>query len=499
MNPNNGRIKIAHCTWATGIGGGVGRMDAYLHRFLDREKFDLRFIAVKSQKPGEVWFDGSVDCVFTGDTGRFDTLVKFFSDVDIVQFQGGFDPLVCEAARACGVPALVEVMHSVEQGQFYPYIDATVCVSNAVMTVQPDKARARLIYNGIDLAEFPFAKRRDARDRIVILQAANRDKVTFNLDELADLLLPLDPRIELWIAGNYDHTKFTSTERVKHFGLRHDIAVFYRQADFMLLLTKREAFGLVAAEAMASGCVPIVSNFDGPAEIVDNGVNGFTVNPADKGAVVAAVKEGLRLLESGGIGPMRDNGRKKVEDRFTAQRCVEEYEKIYHELLGVKGRRIAQWSGRAEPGPDVDVADSVFYFKSELWEPYFESLAALAKRNGALSHPLLAKLALRQAANCTERGRVDIAEGVYRKVFESGFRGVEWMTEWKKSAKDGGMKKFIEDQAGIYVMSEAESLIGAGKVAETLELLRKGMEACPSSAEIAEVYRMLAEKLGQGG
>jgi len=390
----------------------------------------------------------------------------------------------------------VEVMHSVEPGQFYPYIDATICVSRSVQACQKDSAKAPVIYNGIDLAEFPYQPRSGTGDKIAILQAANRDKVTFNLDELADSLLPLDDRIELWIAGNYDHTKFTSTDRVKYLGLRSDIAEFYRQADFMLLLTKREAFGLVAAEAMASGCVPIVSNFQGPAEIVDDGVNGFTVNPADRGAVVDAVKRGLALLESGKLDEMRLAGRKKVEERFTAQRCVAEYETLYEKLIEQKGRRKARWEGGAAPTPDVDIFDSVHYFKSELWELYFQSLQNVATRPGAITHSLLAMLAVRQAKNLMERGRGDIAEGVFRKVYESGFRDVEWMAEWKNCATSDGMKKAIENEIAVYVMAAAEDMINAGKGAEALKILRQGAATCPDYPEIAEVLALLSRKMG---
>ena len=59
---------------------------------------------------------------------------------------------------------------------------------------------------------------------------------------------------------------------------RKDIFKIYSESHVLILLSKSEGFPKVIMEAGVFGCVPIVSNFYGIAEVIEHGVNGFIMN-----------------------------------------------------------------------------------------------------------------------------------------------------------------------------------------------------------------------------
>lgn len=67
--------------------------------------------------------------------------------------------------------------------------------------------------------------------------------------------------------------------RVDFAGAVSDMRAFYKNIDFFLLPSIREPLGLVAVEAMASGCPVIATAVDGVPEAVQNGKTGFCIQP----------------------------------------------------------------------------------------------------------------------------------------------------------------------------------------------------------------------------
>ena len=69
---------------------------------------------------------------------------------------------------------------------------------------------------------------------------------------------------------------------------------FYQRAKILLQLSHPdlwvETFGLTILEAMVYGIPAIVPNIGGPVELIDDGVNGFTVDPLNIEILVGKVK-----------------------------------------------------------------------------------------------------------------------------------------------------------------------------------------------------------------
>jgi glycosyltransferase involved in cell wall biosynthesis len=73
--------------------------------------------------------------------------------------------------------------------------------------------------------------------------------------------------------------------------LREGVAGAMREADFFILPSVEDAFGLVALEAMASGVPPIVTEHVGAGELISNRRDGFVIPVGDPTAIVELVEE----------------------------------------------------------------------------------------------------------------------------------------------------------------------------------------------------------------
>lgn len=113
---------------------------------------------------------------------------------------------------------------------------------------------------------------------------------------------------------------------------------------FLFPLRWEEPFGLVMIESMASG-TPVVAFAKGSvSEVVKDGETGFIINPSPddirgnwiikKTGIegLCEAVERIYSLPSDQYRQMRQNCRKHVEDNFTIQRMVDEYEKVYQQI-----------------------------------------------------------------------------------------------------------------------------------------------------------------------
>lgn len=80
---------------------------------------------------------------------------------------------------------------------------------------------------------------------------------------------------------------------LKIFPLQKNLHSFYQRARILLQLSHPnkwvETFGLTILEAMSYAVPCIVPNVGGPLELVDNGINGYVVNPLDIDTVILQI------------------------------------------------------------------------------------------------------------------------------------------------------------------------------------------------------------------
>ncbi|VAX19909.1 hypothetical protein MNBD_NITROSPINAE03-1839 [hydrothermal vent metagenome] len=496
-------LRLVHCAMSAGIGGGIERMDALYNRYIDRNIIDPVFVAVKKEDPGVRLYDPSIPFRYTGDESRFKALLPFFADADIVQFSGGFDPLVCEAARATSVPVLIELMHLTEPGQIYPNIDISVCVSQTVCRAQPFRDKTTVIHNGIDIEDFPFNDDPDTGENIVMLESTRREKkMHFHLDEIADVVARIDPNAKLWLAGRGQTGE--STGQARFLGLRSDMAKLYRKADYLVMLSIHEPFGLIVLEAMASGCLPIVADDGGMAEMVTHGVDGWLVPANDKKAVEEVIGEAISVHGSAKWLEMRRSAREKVEKEFSGRACLLKYEKLYKDMIELKGRRKERGSINVEAPPEADIADALHNFNGQMWDGVKRCVGRMGDKRAPIKIKQVADVALLLAKQSVAHGHDQLADIIYKKLYESGFKDIEMMKEWINVRGGGSPVDFIlkelmmaEPESQEWVLLSAEQSLNNGDAATALKILEKGVETIPEADELAATLALLQDRLGK--
>jgi glycosyltransferase involved in cell wall biosynthesis len=101
--------------------------------------------------------------------------------------------------------------------------------------------------------------------------------------------------------------------------------------DIFVLASVFEDYGMVLLEAMASGRPVVASQTGGIPEIVENGVTGILVPPADPLALSNGVSKLLNFPKE--IERMGMEGRKRFESKFTIEKEVEKHQTFYESLL----------------------------------------------------------------------------------------------------------------------------------------------------------------------
>jgi hypothetical protein len=309
-------------------------METYYHRFYNRDLIEPHLISLNRRPASGAEYDKTVPHIPLNQSNRFEHLVSVLQDFDVIQFQGSFDPLVCEASKFVKRPhVLIEVLHNIERGGLYQEIDGIIGVSHAVQKIQQDDERCITILNGVDLDLFPFSIEQKPTDKIILLQVARRSKLAVSLEELAADLITMHPSIELWIVGDWVGE---STEQVKFLGIREDVAELYRQAHFTVLLSKEEPFGLVAIESMASGTPVIVSNSGGFRDIITDSSHGFLVDRPTKEQALLVLHDAISSIKSERYKDIVEGGRRRVEQEFCIKKCVKKYEDVILKLYSEK-------------------------------------------------------------------------------------------------------------------------------------------------------------------
>jgi len=101
-----------------------------------------------------------------------------------------------------------------------------------------------------------------------------------------------------------------------------------------------EPFGLVMAEALASGTPVVACPYGAAIELVEDGVTGFLRD--DLQDLVDAVRDAPRCEA--------DQCRRRVENLFSAEAMIDGYERLYCELLRDRGRRSRRVTALAPVG-----------------------------------------------------------------------------------------------------------------------------------------------------
>lgn len=220
-----------------------------------------------------------------------------------------------------------------------------------------DPAKIELIYNGVNLDQFPHPAKengpvppvRDLRlapgDRPIVV-VANLWPVKGHeiLFEAAVRVTALYPTAKFVLVGTGAARRAVLEERARalaidkqvlFLGPRQDVPDILPQMEISVLPSLAEGFSNAILESMAAGLPMVATDVGGNREAVIEGETGFLVPPRDPEALADRI---LRLLGDRALAQrMGQAGRERIETTFSLQRMVAETERFYERLLEERG------------------------------------------------------------------------------------------------------------------------------------------------------------------
>ena len=253
-------------------------------------------------------------------------------------------PLVTTLHGSAWVRATHPVLEAFRE---FPFVS----LSRAERRFLPGLNYVATVYNGIRIEEFPLESNKE--DYLLFAGRLAPEKGAAEAVELAlktGRRLRIAGLIEPQYQAYFDERikPYVDGRQIEYLGLlsQTQLAPIYRKAAGVLLLIHwSEPFGLVAAEAQASGTPLIATRRGALPEIIRDGETGFVVDSFEQ--AIGAVDR----LQS--ISPAAC--RRNVEQRFTVDLMARGYEAVY-EAVVAQSRRGSQPAGAAGR-PVTPVAD----------------------------------------------------------------------------------------------------------------------------------------------
>jgi len=280
---------------------------------------------------------------------EFSTIQKVLehrNDFDILSSHIGFH--ILPFLEFLNYPVVVNLQGTYSNEHYRKFINQYqkanfVSISLAQQKELPGIKFAANVYHGINVEKFPFKETSESHFSFL-----GRVSLVKGLDIAIDVAKATDQRLK--IGAKYD----TNNSKEKEFFTQkiepylNDKIEFLGEQDFSqkidLLLNSRallfpiqweEAFGLVMVEAMACGTPVIAFDRGSVLEIVKDGETGFICPAGDTDAMIEAVKR-INEMSEEDYKKMRRNCRRHVEENFTVEKMVDNYEQLFKKILNNK-------------------------------------------------------------------------------------------------------------------------------------------------------------------
>lgn len=205
------------------------------------------------------------------------------------------------------------------------------------------------LYNGVDIDKYSSGSRNDdkrselniPRDSVIACTVGSLFKVK-GLDILLEsikLVLLRFPNFRLLIAGDGDQMAFLKTKAielnlgnsVRFLGFRDDIPDILKLSDFYVCSSLSEGLSLSILEAMTAGKPVIATAVGGNPELVSDQNNGLLAPPADPKALAEKI---MMLIEDTTLRhSMSRRSFEIARDKFSLKQMIDNYQKLYEELL----------------------------------------------------------------------------------------------------------------------------------------------------------------------
>lgn len=223
-----------------------------------------------------------------------------------------------------------------------------ICISKSEKKLAKRTKVYKVIYNGIDTNLYKFSpKKEDYLLWIGRLSLAKDKKGNF-MDPKGikwAIRLAEETNSNLLLSGNVEDNEFFVKEVKPHLSKRikwvgpvsseqplskkEVVELMQKAKAFLMTINWNEPFGLVMAEAQSCGTPVIGFKRGSVSELVVDAKTGFTVNPKQG---IEGLKKALNKIDKIDSYACR----KHIEKNFSLEKMVENYEKVYYDILKKK-------------------------------------------------------------------------------------------------------------------------------------------------------------------
>jgi len=222
-------------------------------------------------------------------------------------------------------------------------IEAIICDSqqdsDRIREIAPP-SKLRIISNGV---YFPPDINK-SKDHNLILSTGRlfQNKRFDRLISTFALLVQARPELKLVIIGEDQGEKLNLEKQIAILGLQNRVILlgqvdeqkkweYLSQAYIWVLASEYESFGVALVEAMAAGCIPVVSDLPAFHHFINHSTNGFLLNYSEPRETANRINELLNLPEEQ-KNRISDLAREKASE-FAWDVIVKDFEQLYKEVV----------------------------------------------------------------------------------------------------------------------------------------------------------------------
>lgn len=281
---------------------------------------------------------------------------------DIIHINGLDSEIGAEIANKLSIPYVWHIRQLLEEDfdqrlhneeKIYGLVkksDSVIAISKVVKDKFEKKLNKKLelIYNGIPLNKYMIVDRAPlfSRNTINILIAGRIVKQKGQFDAIKAVSYLIRKKginnIDLTIVGNIQDESYAEkmnqyiednqlTNHIKVIEHVNDLRELRKKCDIGLICSKKEAFGRVTIETMASRMLIIGANTGGTVEIIENNVNGLLYEQGDY--LSLANKINYAINNKNKMTHIAEEGFNTVIERYSISKVVDQITELYDELL----------------------------------------------------------------------------------------------------------------------------------------------------------------------
>lgn len=211
-------------------------------------------------------------------------------------------------------------------------------MNHAIADLNVPPSKIALIPNGVDTVSYSLGDQKPSNPVVTYIGRLIGNKGPQYLVEAGLDILKNHPDTDIYIIGDgplkerlvQRVASLKLEDRIHILGSIPDILPILRMTTVFVRPSLTEGMSLAVLEAMTYGLPVVASNVGGNAEVVENGVNGYLVPPADAKALAEVVGSLLDNREL--ASAMGENARKTVQKLYDWERIAEQTLELYTSL-----------------------------------------------------------------------------------------------------------------------------------------------------------------------